>query len=66
MRIKYGRRSSWVEEFLVRWEPETCTFDKALEQYRLGFDIASITIACLEDQVPSHTLQPFVTAKRLD
>jgi hypothetical protein len=39
-------------------------FGEALEQYRLGFDIVSIT--SLVDRVPSHTLQPFVTAKRLD
>jgi hypothetical protein len=30
-RIKNGRRSTWVKEFLVRWEPETCTFGDVLE-----------------------------------
>ena len=64
MRIRYGRRSTWIEEFLVRWEPETCTFGDALEQYRLGFDI--VTITSLEKNIPFHSLQPFVSAKRLD
>jgi hypothetical protein len=64
MRIKHGRQSTWVDEFLVRWEPEACTFGEALEQYRLGFDIVLITSKY--DQVPSNSLQPFVTAKRLD
>ncbi len=64
MRIKNGRRYTWVDEFLVRWEPETCTFGEALEQYRLGFDTVSIT--SMEDYIQSHTLHPFVKAKRLD
>ena len=64
MRIKHGRRSTYVDEFLVRWEPEECTFGEALEQYRLGFDVVSITIR--DDRVPSSSLQPFGTAKRLD
>jgi hypothetical protein len=63
-RIKHGRRSTWVNEFLERWEQEECTFGEALEQYRLGFDIASITGK--DDQVPSGLLQPFVTAKRIE
>jgi len=42
-RIKHGRRSTWVEEFLVRREPKTCIFGDVLEQYRLGFNIMSIT-----------------------
>ena len=28
-RIRHGRRSTWVEEFLVRWAPEHCTFGEA-------------------------------------
>ena len=63
-RRKHGRRSTWLEEFLVRWEPETCTFGNTLEQYRLGFDILSITY--LEENIPSHSLQPFVSEKRLN
>ena len=63
-RIKHGRRCTWVEELLVRWEPETCTFGDALDQYRLGFDIWSI--ASLEENIPSHSLQHYVSAKRLD
>jgi len=42
-RVRHGRRSTWVEEFLVQWGPEHCTFGKALEPYYLGFDIESIT-----------------------
>ena len=62
--INHGRGSTWIEESLVRWEPKTCTFGDALDQYRLGFDIVSIT--SLEENIPSHSLQPFVSAKRLD
>ena len=42
-RVRHGRRSTWVEEFLVQWGPEHCTFRETLEQYYLGFDIESIT-----------------------
>jgi len=62
-RIKHGRRSTRVEELLVRWELETCTFGDVLEQYRLGFDILSITST--EENIPSHSLQPFISIKRL-
>jgi hypothetical protein len=55
--IKHGRRYTWVEEFLVRCEPETCTFGEALKQYRLGFDITSISRR-------SHSLESFVATKR--
>ena len=41
-RVRHGRRSAWVEEFLVKWGPETCTSGDALEQYNLGIDIVSI------------------------
>ena len=63
-RIKHGRRSTLVKEFLVRWEPEACTFGNALEQNRLGFDIVSIT--SLAENLPSQSLKSFVSAKRLD
>jgi hypothetical protein len=43
IRIKHGCRYTWVKKFIVRWDPETCTFGEALDQYRLGFDIGSIT-----------------------
>ncbi len=62
-RIKHGRRSTWIEEFLVRWEPETCTFEEALEQYRIGFHISSII--SLEENVPSQSLAHLVSTKRL-
>ncbi len=61
-RIQHNRRSTWIEEFLVQWGPEHCTFGEALEQYNLGFDIESIT--SLEDAVSSQDLLPFVAAKR--
>ncbi len=62
-RIKHGRKSTWVKEFLVRWEPETSTFGEILEQYRLGFNISSITSR--EETVSSHLLAPFASTKRL-
>ena len=61
IRIRHGRRSTWVDKFLVRWEPETCIFGEALERYRLGRDITYI--ASLEDEAPSYILQPFISAK---
>ncbi len=42
-RINHGCRHAMVEEFLVRWEPEMCTFGEALEEYRSVFDITFIT-----------------------
>jgi len=63
IRIKHDRRFAWAEEFLVRWEHVTYTFGEALEQYRWGFDRVSIT--SMENDIPSHSLQPFVSAKRL-
>jgi len=62
VRIKHGHRSTWVDEFLIRWEPEK--FGEALENYRLGFDVVSITSK--DAQVPSNSLQPFVVAKHFD
>jgi hypothetical protein len=52
-----------VEEFLAYWKRKTCTFGDALQKYRLCFDIVSIT--SLEENIPFHSLQPFVSAKRL-
>ena len=63
-RIKHGRRSTWVEVILVRWEPEMCTFGDELDRYRLDFDIMSIT--SLEENIPSHSQHPLVSVKRLD
>jgi hypothetical protein len=64
MRIKHGRRCTWVDELLVRWKLEECTFGETLEQYRLGFDVVSITSR--DARVPSNSLQPFLAAKRFD
>jgi hypothetical protein len=61
-RVSHNRRSTWIDEFLIQWGPEHCTFGEALEQYSLGFDILSITN--LEDGVPTQDLLQFVTAKR--
>ncbi len=60
-RVRHGRRSTWVEEFLVQWGPEHCIFREALEQYNLEFDIVSITN--LDDKVPTQDLQTLVTDK---
>jgi hypothetical protein len=62
--MQHGHRSTWVKKILVFWKPKECIFEEALEQYRLGFDIMSIT--SLEKHVPSHSLHPFVITKRLD
>jgi hypothetical protein len=61
-RVRHNHRSTCVEEFLVQWGQEHCTFGEALEQYNLGFDIVSIT--SLDDTVPTQSLLPFVAAKR--
>jgi hypothetical protein len=61
-RIRHGRHKTWVEEYLVQWGPEHCTFGEALEQYYLGFDIESIT--SLDDSTRSQDLLPFVAKKR--
>ncbi len=62
-RIKHGRISIRVEEFLVRWGPQICTFGETLEQYRLGFNVSSII--SMEENIPSHALAIFVSTKRL-
>ncbi len=62
-KVKHNGRFTCVEEFLVQWGPEICTLDEAQEQYTLGFDIVSIT--SLDEEIPTHNLQPFVSVKRL-
>jgi hypothetical protein len=50
-------------------EGKTRTFKRQISvnittsEYRLGFDILSIT--SMEENIPSHSLQPFVSTKRL-
>ena len=61
-RVRHGRQKTWVEEYLVQWGPEHCTFGEALEQYYLGFDIESIS--SLDDSTPSQAILPFVATKR--
>ena len=51
-----------MEEFLVRWGPEHCTFGEALDYYYLGFDTESITN--LESTVSSQNQSLFVETKR--
>ncbi len=41
-KVKYNRRFTYVEEFLVQWGPEICTLNEAQEQYTMGFNIVSI------------------------
>ena len=53
-RFHHGRHKTWVEEYLVQWGPEHCTFGEALEQYYLGFDIESIS--SLDDSTLSQDL----------
>ena len=60
--VRHGRRSTWVEEFLVQWGPEHCTFGEALEQYYMEFGIVSFT--SLKNTVSTLSLLPFVAAKR--
>ncbi len=61
-RVRHGRRKTWVEEYLVEWGPEYCTFGEALEQYYMGFDIESIT--SIDDSTLSQDVLPFVATKR--
>jgi hypothetical protein len=61
-RIRHGCRYPWVEQFMVQWAPEHCTFGESLEKYNLGFEIVSI--ASLENTVPTQDLLPFVADKR--
>ena len=63
-RIKHGRRSTCVDEFLVCREPAKYTFCESLEQHRLGFDVVSITSR--DDRASSSSLHLFAMAKRLD
>ena len=42
LRIKHYRRSTWVAEVAVQWEPEQCTLQGVLEEQRLGLDITLI------------------------
>ena len=62
-RIKHKKRYTHVEEFLVRWGPESCTLEEAQEQYKMGFDIEAIT--SLDEEIPTDHLQQFVSVKRL-
>ena len=43
IRVRHGRYKTWVEEYLVQWGPEYCTFGEALKLYYMGFDIESIS-----------------------
>jgi len=62
-RLRHGRRSTWVEEFLVQWGPEHITFGDAFERYYLtGFDVESINNP--ESTVYYPDLLHFVATKR--
>jgi hypothetical protein len=41
--IKHNKSSTYVEEFLVQWDPEDCTLQEAPIQQAQGFVITSIT-----------------------
>jgi len=61
-RIKHNKRSTFVEELLVQWEPEECTLQEARQQQKQGFDITSIT--SLEAGAPTPLLEKPTAAKR--
>ena len=54
-RITHNKNSTYVEEFLVQWDPEYCTLHEAQIQQAQGFVITSIT--SLEEGVPTPLIE---------
>ena len=61
-RIKHNKRSTYVEEFIVQWDPEDCTLHEDQQQQLQGFVITSIT--SLDNRVPTALLEPATATKR--
>ncbi len=61
-RIKHNRRSTYVEEFLVQWDPEECTLQEAQTQQEQGFVITKIT--SLDEEIPTPLLEAATATKR--
>jgi len=61
-RIKHHMRSTYVEKFLVHWDPEDWTLQEAQQQQSQGFVITSIT--SLDARVPTTRLETATTTKR--
>ena len=61
-RIKHNRRSNYVEEFLVQWDPEECTLQEAQIQQAQGFVITKIT--SLDEGIPTPLLEAATATKR--
>jgi len=61
-RIKHNRRSIYVEELLVQWDPEDCALQEAQTQQAQGFVITSITN--LDVGVPTPLIQAATATKR--
>jgi len=61
-RIKHNRRSTYVEDFPVQWDPEDCTLQEAQTQQAQGFVIISIT--SLDAGVPTPLIQAATATKR--
>ena len=61
-RIKHNLQFTYVEEFIVRWDPEDCTLEEAQQQQRQGFVITTIT--SLDERVPTALLETATAEKR--
>jgi hypothetical protein len=60
--IKQDKLSTYVEEFLVRWDPEECTLQEAQTQQAQGFVITTIT--SLDADIPTPLLEAATATKR--
>jgi hypothetical protein len=61
-RIKHNRRSTYVEEFLVKWDPVDCTLQEAQQQQLRGFVITSVI--SLDERVLTTLLETATATKR--
>ncbi len=61
-RISQNQKTTFVEEFMVRWDPEDCFLQEAKIHQAQGFVITSIT--SLDEGVPTPLLKAATAAKR--
>jgi hypothetical protein len=61
-RIKHNKRSTYVEEFLVQWDPKDCTLQEAQQQQSQGF--VTTLIPNLDATVPTPLLHTATATKR--